>query len=344
MTVDRSLDRRRFLKRSFAFSAAAALSGCGAGVFNPDYADPVTGGISHFLMVGDWGISEGTAQSEVAKAMQAYPGVRGFETDALLMLGDNFYGQMPDAVNSPRWQTNFEQMYPASVYNCEAIAVPGNHDYQNTPDSKVAGQFAYAARGGTRWTMPGRYFRFTWPQKNPSITFIALDSNMPNERAQPWPPPDPSYYTPTDAQRQEQLDWLTATLNEPLTTPFLAVIGHHPVYSNGPHGDNATLIRDWDPLFRKHGVHLYLSGHDHDLQHLEFSGHPTSFFSSGGGGAMLDTLRTSEASRGPFQVEAHGFSHLQVRPDLMIVRHLDTSGNLLHKFTKTPAGVVTILK
>lgn len=344
MPDPKQLTRRGFLRSTFAFSAAAALSGCGAGVFDERYADPVTGGISHFLMVGDWGIESGSAQSVVANAMRAYPGARGFETDALLMLGDNFYGDMPDAANSPRWQTNFEQMYPHSVFDCEAIAVPGNHDYQRTPDSKLDGQYAYAARGGTRWTMPSRFFRFTWPQKDPSITFICLDSNMPNERAQPWPPPDATYYTQTDAQRQEQLDWLTNTLSQPLTTPFLAVIGHHPLYSNGPHGDNATLIRDWDPLFRKAGVHLYLAGHDHDLQHLEFEGHPTSFFSSGGGGADLNTLRPSLAHRGPFQLEAHGFSHLQVRSDLMILRHLDTNGHLLHKFTKTPDGVVTILK
>lgn len=344
MVTPPPLTRRGFLKSSFAFSAVAALSGCGSGVFSSNYADPVTGGVSHFLMVGDWGISEGTAQSQVATAMQAYPAERGFDTDALLMLGDNFYGQMPDAVNSPRWQTNFEQMYPQSVFDCEAIAVPGNHDYQNTPDSKVDGQYAYAARGKTRWTMPAHYFSFTWPQQDPSITFICLDSNMPNEPAQPWPPPDPSYYTMTDAQRQTQLDWLAATLSKPRTTPFLCVIGHHPVYSNGPHGDNRTLIRDWDPLFREHKVDLYLSGHDHDLQHLEFEGHPTSFFSSGGGGAVLDTLKPSEAQRGPFQLEAHGFSHLQVRSNLMILRHLDTSGNLLHKFTKSPAGVVTIVK
>ena len=63
---------------------------------------------------------------------------------------------------------------------------------------------------------------------------------------------------------------------------------------------------------------------------------------SGGGGAALTPLKNS--SRGPFGKEVHGFSHLQIRPDLMILRHLDETGSLLHKFTKTPGGTVTILK
>ena len=155
-------------------------------------------------------------------------------------------------------------------------------------------------------------------------------------------PPDPSFYTLTDAQRKDQVNWLNENIRIPLETPFLVIVGHHPLYSNGPHGDNQTLIRDWDPLFRLYKPHLYIAGHDHDLQHLEFDGHPTSFLTSGGGGASLGQLDYN--GRGPFADEVHGFTHLQVRPDIMIVRHLNTDGNLLHKFTKTPDGVVAILK
>ena len=87
-----------------------------------------------------------------------------------------------------------------------------------------------------------------------------------------------------------------------------------------------------------------MGGHDHDLQHLEFAGHPTSFVLSGAGGAGLNEERPSVKGRGPFFDEIHGFTHLQVHADLMTVRHLDNQGNLLHKFTKTPAGEVVILK
>jgi hypothetical protein len=169
---------------------------------------------------------------------------------------------------------------------------------------------------------------------------IALDSNMPNEPAQPIPP-DASYFTMSETDRLNQLQWLEAELQKPLTTPFRIVMAHHPLYSNGEHGNNNTLIRDWDPLLRQYGVHMYVAGHDHDLQHIELAGHPTSFFLSGGGGAILSPVNTK--GMGPYAERIHGFSHIQVRPDLMICRHLNEDGNLLHKFTKTPDGVVTIL-
>jgi tartrate-resistant acid phosphatase type 5 len=346
-----SLSRRRFLARSFAFSAAGMLGGCGWGVTGatPPEADPVTGGVAHILMVGDWGESGAGGsfndQATVAASMQAYANKYNLGTDALLMLGDNFYGDLPGGAASTRWQTQFENIYPQNVFNCPAYAIPGNHDYQYAPAgvSKYQAELAYLQQNPlSRWTMPSQYYSFMFPLVNPMVTFIALDSNMPNEPAQPIPP-DPSFYTMTDANRQTQLAWLTAQLALPLTTPFLVVIGHHPLYSDGLHGDNHTLINDWGPLFKQHGVHMYLAGHDHDMQHLEFSHLPTSFVGSGGGGSSLYTLRLQESQRGPFAVESYGFSHLQVRPDLMIFRHLDENGNLLHKFTKAPDGTVTIL-
>jgi hypothetical protein len=38
----------------------------------------------------------------------------------------------------------------------------------------------------------------------------------------------------------ERLAWFEEQLQKPRTTPFLA---HHPVYSNGPHGDHLVLAR-----------------------------------------------------------------------------------------------------
>jgi tartrate-resistant acid phosphatase type 5 len=312
----------------------------------PASPDPVTGGQVHLLMVGDWGEdgANGTFadQSSVANAMQAYAAKYNITADALLMLGDNFYGSLTGA-GDPRWQSQFEKTYPASVFPGPAYAIPGNHDYQVLPVSKYQAELQYAQLTNSRWAMPSQYYQLAIPATNPLVNFIALDSNMPNEKAQPIPP-NPSFYTMTDANRQQQLAWLTNALAQPTAAPFTIVVGHHPLYSNGRHGDNQTLIRDWGPLFQQHGVHLYVAGHDHDLQHLEISGLSTSFFMSGAGGESLYTLVVDESVRGPYSQEVYGFSHVQVRPDIMIMRHLDTNGNLLHKFTKTPAGVVTILK
>jgi hypothetical protein len=74
-----------------------------------------------------------------------------------------------------------------------------------------------------------------------------------------------------------------------------------PLYGNGQHRDHPKLIAQWDYLLRRHNVDLYLSGHDHDLQHLEFKGHPTSFIIFGGGGAEPVGCRTPlPMERGPW--------------------------------------------
>jgi len=292
-------------------------------------------------MLGDWGSNgDHRDQNRVAAAMQAYVKNGNLNTQALLLLGDNFYGEL-GSVDSPRWNEQFEQMYPSSVFNCPAYSIPGNHDYVYDGHAlRFNVELAYAALGRSRWTMPSQFYRYTFPKMDPVLTIIALDSNIPFADGSTV---DGDFTTMTDSQRKAQLAWLELELAKPLTTPFLAVMGHHPLYSDGPHGDHARLIRDWDPLLRRYNVHLYLAGHDHDLQHLEFEGHPTSFFCSGGGGASLYPLITQETERGPYAQATLGFSHLEGTATLLTLRHVDASGAVVHAFTKSLDHTVTIL-
>lgn len=328
------LSRRGFLRQSFAFSAVTGL-GLGSLPALAKLQDKDGKGLQ-WLMVGDWGYENFTAQKRVADAMQAYVRQQRLKPDALLMLGDNWYGDLVGGVDSPRWKTQFEEMYPRAVFDCTAYAVLGNHDYQRMPESKVDAELAYAKKSGTRWTMPSRWYSFEFPTAKPLVKVIALDSNMPHTVKG-------KNFTLTPEEQTEQLRWLKAELEKPRTAPYLIVMAHHPVYSNGPHGDHPVLIADWEPLLREHKVHLYLAGHDHDMQHLEFDSHPTSFVLSGGGGADLYTLKIEETQRGPYAAKVYGFSHLQIAPDKLTLLHLDDAGRVIHGFTKTPEGVVSIL-
>ena len=332
------LSRRGFLRQSFAFSALAGFTSLPS--LAKRTAHKPNAAATQLLMVGDWGYEDFTAQSRVAEAMQQYVHEHSLTTDALLMLGDNWYGKLPDGAASMRWKTQFEDMYPKNIFNCPAYAVAGNHDYQRMPESKVAAELEYARKGGTRWTMPSLWYRFDFPAVNPLMTVIALDSNMPHPAGQPV---KSANFTLTLEQQAEQLTWLEAELQKPRTTPFLVVMGHHPIYSNGPHGDNKILIQDWEPLLRKYKAHLYLAGHDHDMQHLEFDGHPTSFVLSGGGGADLYPLKIEEAQRGPYAAKVYGFSHLEVTQEKLTLRHMDEMGKLIHAFEKMQDNSVKIV-
>jgi tartrate-resistant acid phosphatase type 5 len=327
------LSRRRFLRQSFAFSALAGMAAL------PSFA-ATSAGSTNLLMVGDWGAEDYKDQARVSAAMQSYVTAQRLKTDALLMLGDNWYGPLPGGLKDTRWKVQFEDMYPKGVFDCTAYAILGNHDYQRMPLSKLDAELEYAKNGGTRWTMPARWYSFEFPAKNPLMTVIALDSNMPHEDGK-WDFGE--NFTLTPEARAEQLAWLTVELEKPRTTPWLVVMGHHPVFSNGPHGDTSMLVRDWEPLFRKHKVHLYLAGHDHDMQHLEFEGHPTSFALSGGGGSDLYNLKITPEKRGPYAAKVYGFSHLEVTPERLVLRHLDESAKTIHSFAKGLDGGVTIL-
>ena len=331
------ITRRRFLRQTFAYSALAAL-GSLPGMAVPKDSDPSA---ADLLMIGDWGYdSHHEAQAGVAMAMRKYVESHHLKTQALLMLGDNWYGALEGGAKSHRWQTQFEQMYPKEAFDCAAYAILGNHDYQRSPGSKVDSELEYARVGKSRWTMPARWYRFQFPEKDPLITFIALDSNMPFADGKAT---HGVSFTLTSEQQAEQLTWLESELKKTRTTPFLAVMGHHPVYSDGPHGDHPVLVRDWDPLFRKYKVDLYLAGHDHDMQHLEFENHPTSFFLSGGGGADLYDLKIDPSKRGPYAEKVYGFSHLSVTSEDMTLRHLDADGRQIHAFAKTPKGEIRII-
>lgn len=89
-----TLSRRGFLRQSFVFSAVAGL---GLGSL-PSLAKPHgrAEGLQ-WLMVGDWGYENFTAQKTVAEAMQDYVHQHSLKPDALLMLGDNWYGNLPGA-------------------------------------------------------------------------------------------------------------------------------------------------------------------------------------------------------------------------------------------------------
>jgi tartrate-resistant acid phosphatase type 5 len=329
--------RREILKQSFYFSALALgqrLDGLFAGVgteieFAPD--------AHHLFAIGDWG--EGGSQCQqraVARAMQDYAAKHGIRVETILLLGDNWYGSLSGGARSTRWKEQFEEMYPAGVFPGKCFAVLGNHDYENRPDSKAEAQLEYAASGNSRWTMPGKWYSFSFPDRDPLIRWIVLDSNFPHRGF--------LFHTPTMTREEQEAQdsWLRKEIGQPSKALYTAVIAHHPVFSNGDHGDTPSLIKDWEPLLREQKVHLYMSGHDHDLQHLEFEASPTSYVISGGGGAKLRNLKRNPAARGPYGLKIAGFTHIEVNRERMVIRLVDSSSQVLHGFRKTPAGQVLL--
>jgi hypothetical protein len=325
--------RRRFLKETFCFSAAALGSGFGTSARSAE-----TSG-RYFLAIGDFG-SDDQNQEAVAASMKRFVEDAGTPPDGLWLLGDNFYSGLEGGLHSKRWRTGFEEMYPASHFPGPCRVVLGNHDYHDHPGGEIV-QLGYAAaHSGTRWTLPAKWYRVDFPSPEaPLVTFLCLDSNLRSVSGSRNPLTGAVRASLTEAEEAAQMVWLKAELSKPRKASFVAVVAHHPVYSNGSHGDSRGIVKDWEPLFRESGVHFYFCGHDHDLQHLEFQGHPTSFVISGAGGARARPMKRTD--RGPFGVgEIYGFSEWRIEPGRFLVRHYNVERKLLHAFEKSPDGKI----
>ena len=314
------VSRRRALQVTFCSSAVLALNLRSVGA-----EAPVDRAGLHFLAVGDQGTT-GRDQAAVARAMRAYRESTGIRLQSLLLLGDNIYNRAAAGLDpaSPHWRAVFEDVYPEGDFSCPCSAVLGNHDYSDNPGGEQA-QLRYAKRPGTRWHMPAKWYRTDVGEGSETLTILALDSNeVPRHLSEP--------------ERAEQLEWLETQLSGPRGR-FTLVMAHHPIYSNGKHGDTDHLVRDWAALLEQHRVHLYLAGHDHDLQHLEMAERFTSFVISGGGGARTRALSRRDRPV-PFARDVHGFTHVHLVGDELRISHHTVDGAVVHRFTKRSDGGV----
>ena len=278
----------------------------------------------NLLGFGDWGDGSTPVQIATARQMAAYATKSQVRFDAALLLGDNFYGSMPKGVDDPRWQTEFERMFDPQALPMPFYVALGNHDYEPT---KAAAELAYAKKNpDSRWKMPAKWYRVELPADKPLVSVLVLDSNIKALGQAAW---------------REELAWLEKELAQPRPGVWTIAVAHHPVVSNGQHGDEKNVAESWGKLFQKYKLDFYLCGHDHDLQHLQVAERSTTFVLAGGGGAKVRPMKRDD--RGPFSRTLNGFLHLQLTPELATGKLVSVSGEVVHEFTRTPDGVVRVV-
>jgi tartrate-resistant acid phosphatase type 5 len=366
------LSRRNLLKQTFAYSAAA-MTGLQSNLVHAATV-PIIDNANHFLMFGDWGDYDGTGpnylatadQKAVKNAMVSYINLlrnnskianSAWTPYASVLLGDNFYGDALAGTTDPRWNLLFENMYPKSHMPGFWVTL-GNHDYDG-PDAnpKYKVELDYA-KINSRWILPNRWYR----RDAPNMTLFMLDTNR--------------YDGMSKADWDAQMSWLRAQLASTTlpVKPFVTICAHHPMYSNGHHGDGATTYNASTKKFQRTDLHeivdiilrnkvpidCYISGHDHDMQHMEFAYKSgtitkdlrTSFVISGGGGRTLyddpdltlphggfiaetDTVAATYQNNKKYRNVSFGFTHMMVNQTQMVVRMLNQNNVVIHQFTKT---------
>lgn len=277
-----------------------------------------------FLVLGDWGRDGQYRQREVAREMANMAGES--RASFVIATGDNFYPEGITSVDSPRWRTSFEDIYQAPSLQIPWYVVLGNHDYRG----QAAAELAYG-RHSSRWKMPARYYRQTMAlPKGGKADFFFLDTSPFLEGYRK----DRAYGDITQQSAADQLRWLEAGLVSS-RADWKIVIGHHPVYSEGAsHGDTRELVRDLKPILERHGVQLYLNGHDHDLQHIVVNG--ISYVTSGAGSLARPT-GTGPDTRFGLGGTA-GFVVVSMTSERLTARFIDWNGKERYEFTQPRLG------
>ncbi len=280
------------------------------------------------LAIADWGMNN-DMQRRVAAGMCALvqrERPKGANFVGVLCGGDNIYLRNITGVDDPRLRQVFSEMYDPNVLNFPFFLAPGNHDYD---EDKLKIEIEFTKTEPTkRWIMPSNYYDVALPKESPLLQLYVFDSER-------------DHMTPAQWAAQ------TALLEEKMKRPrdpdvWRIALAHHPLFSNGDHGDVGPLKSAWGEPFKNGGLDLYVAGHDHDLQHLVINDWPFSFLLVGGGGARTRPIRAD--ARGPFSKQMNGFAHIALTREKMTVSLCDSDGNVVHQFERGRDRKVRVLQ
>ncbi|TWJ01512.1 calcineurin-like phosphoesterase family protein [Mucilaginibacter frigoritolerans] len=271
----------------------------------------------NFLAVGDWGRNGEYDQTEVAKQMGLWAATH--PNNFVISVGDNFYPLGVVSENDPLWHYSFENIYTAHSLQCDWYPVLGNHDYGSDPEAQV--RYSKVSR---RWNMPALYYtKEVNLAKDAKALFVMIDT-------------DPFLFETKKDYVEKQMEWINHTLaNASADVKWKIVVGHHPYYTVGPritNYDTLTMRKAMTDVFEKHKVDVYLSGHDHSLQHLKPAGYTHQFIS--GAGSEL-THVTAGIDYSKFQASEHGFMYFSVDPNRFHASVINVDGTVIYETTLT---------
>ncbi|XP_060554745.1 tartrate-resistant acid phosphatase type 5-like [Ruditapes philippinarum] len=294
------------------------------------------------LVLADWGGSPHapyttSMQIDVANQMATTAGERNISF--VLSLGDNFYDTGIYSWKSDRFETTFE-----NVYNQESLQIPwyiiaGNHDHYGSVRAQIR-----RSSSSFRWMFPHFYYKQSWMLPDDKVLDVLLiDTTIlcGNTYDTPY---GKRLKGPKNVHNANlQWSWLERTLKES-KSDFLLVGGHYPVYSVGVNGPTECLYSRLEPLLYKYHVTAYLSGHDHNLQHIQTrtSGQKMDYFVLGSG-SWTDDLMTNQdtvpkESLKFFFAKKHigGFALVDVTEKRLKISFVASNGDVKYNYNLDP--------
>lgn len=241
-----------------------------------------------FVALGDWGADPGgrvdpedptqygyNDQIEVGQAMGEW--CAEYDCDFIVTTGDNFYPDGVTGVDDPRWYTNWYDVYDQheSLQNLDWYVSVGNHDhYLIENPNRVWYQVEFSDLE-PRWILKELYYDTVIEKDDIRLFMNVIDSEALIFR----------FYNYT-----MQYEFFNASLErshemDPLPD-WRFVVAHHPIRSCGRYAPGSPRLRqETEPTMDYYDVDVYLTGHDHNLQHItRQDGSGMDYVISGGGG------------------------------------------------------------
>jgi len=267
----------------------AALAGAGLAWLPPLKAAETSQRL-RWLAVADTGSGDAN-QRAVGQQMAAVH--RRRPVDLVVLGGDNIYPSGDMALIEATFRRPYADLLAAGV---PFHAVLGNHDIRTANGDP---QVAYKPFG-----MQGRFYNL---RRGP-VEFFMLDTNG-------------------KADWQRQVSWLRTVLSGS-TAPWKVVVGHHPIYSSGFYGNDPGLQAKLAALMRKHGVQLYINGHEHNYERSVPIDGITYLVVGGGGASLRPVIPTAQSATAS---SVFSFAELEATPRELTITAWDKNGRQIDR-------------
>ncbi len=276
----------------------------------------------NFFVLGDWGRQGSADQQAVANQMIIQ--AKKLNPNFIMTVGDNFYEDGVTDIQDDHWKKSFSNVYKELTTNFDWFITLGNHDYKGKPEVEIAYHSV-----NPHWNLPDRYYSIVLETKDhQKVRLVFIDTS----------PLYNDYYTTNNMPEiksqdsAKQYKWIDSTLAN-AKEPWKFVIGHHPVFSgSSTHGNTTELVERLKPLLDKYKVQAYISGHDHDLQHIKPANSYVDYFISGSGSEGREA-GTMDGSK--FASNSLGFIDVRIKGDSLFVHYIDKDGNIIYTYSKS---------
>jgi len=276
-----------------------------------------------FYILGDMGSGE-DPQKQVSYAMSQNIGNK---KTFVCGLGDNIYNHGVTSIDDEQFITKFEEPYKNISDKVDFWMCLGNHDYGYSnlsldPIRNAQYQIEYTKKS-KKWKLPSNYYNF----KKKNVEFIVIDTNFEHMNKK---------------QIKKQLNWAQNIIKKS-KSKWKIVYGHHTWRSIAGHGNAEDDLESFlTELFKKAPFDIYMCGHDHNKQLINFriDDKPLTLIVCGSGGKEYDDLsdysRMDEQCDLCFVSNNLGFGSINALKNKMIVSFFNENNNLewKHEITK----------